>query len=116
MQLRKYQSDIIQQLSKTWSDGHRSVICQMPTGTGKTVVLGEVVKLQLTKASPHEVNGILVIAHRAEILSQTRDTLDKLGLGEWIDTTISLYELMDEINIIHLTLLQLTRCKHTIEQ
>ena len=29
---------------------------------------------------------------------------------------LSLYELMVEINIIHLTLFQLAGCKHTIEQ
>ena len=29
---------------------------------------------------------------------------------------LSLYELMVEIDIIHLTLFQLARCKHTIEQ
>ena len=29
---------------------------------------------------------------------------------------LSLYELVVEINIIHLTLFQLARCKHTIEQ
>ena len=29
---------------------------------------------------------------------------------------LGLYELMVEINIIHLTLFQLARCKHTIEQ
>ena len=29
---------------------------------------------------------------------------------------LSLYELMVKIDIIHLTLFQLTRCKHTIEQ
>ncbi len=29
---------------------------------------------------------------------------------------LSLYELLVEINIIHLTLFQLARCKHTIEQ
>ena len=29
---------------------------------------------------------------------------------------LSLYELMVEINIIHLTLFQLTRCKHKIDQ
>ena len=28
---------------------------------------------------------------------------------------LCLYELMVEINIIHLTLFQLTKCKHTIE-
>ena len=29
---------------------------------------------------------------------------------------LCLYELMVEINIIHITLFQLARCKHTIEQ
>ena len=29
---------------------------------------------------------------------------------------LSLYELMVEIDILHLTLFQLTRCEHTIEQ
>ncbi len=29
---------------------------------------------------------------------------------------LCLYELMVEINIVHLTLFQLARCKHTIEQ
>ena len=43
MNLRDYQIDICTRVSDAF-DKHRSVMVQMPTGTGKTMVLAELVK------------------------------------------------------------------------
>ena len=40
--LRDYQQEIVARVHQEWSQ-HRSVMVQMPTGTGKTYVLAEVV-------------------------------------------------------------------------
>ena len=41
--LRDYQVDICKRVREAF-DTHRSVMVQMPTGTGKTVVLAELVR------------------------------------------------------------------------
>ena len=41
--LRDYQIEMLGRLREAWQ-AHRSVLVQMPTGTGKTVLLAEVIK------------------------------------------------------------------------
>ena len=48
MLLRDYQTDICSRVSDAF-DKHRSVMVQMPTGTGKTMVLAELVKRLMMK-------------------------------------------------------------------
>ena len=43
IRLRDYQQEIVARVHQEWSQ-HRSVMVQMPTGTGKTYVLAEVVE------------------------------------------------------------------------
>ena len=45
-----------------------------------------------------------------------RAIIGKLLICRLCIILLSLYELMVKIDIIHLTLFQLARCKHTIEQ
>ena len=46
MELRGYQREMLERLERAWGK-YRSVMVQMPTGTGKTVLLAEIVKREL---------------------------------------------------------------------
>ena len=52
---------------------HDSVMVQMPTGTGKTMVLANIVFSFLEKSN----NPIWIVAHRRELVSQIKETLNK---------------------------------------
>ena len=57
---------------------HRSVMAQLPTGTGKTVLLASVVEAFLRECPSRSV---WVVAHRRELVSQIKDTLAKFLCG-----------------------------------
>ncbi len=63
--LRPYQSQGIHDIFDKWRSGMRSVLFQMPTGTGKTVLFSEIVK----KGYDHN-RKILIVAHRKELIEQ----------------------------------------------
>ena len=77
MLLRDYQSDICSRVSDAF-DKHRSVMVQMPTGTGKTMVLAELVKRLMMK---DEGLKILIVAHRRELIEQIKATVKRMGLN-----------------------------------
>ena len=77
MLLRDYQSDICSRVSDAF-DKHRSVMVQMPTGTGKTMVLAELVKQLMMK---DEGIRILIVAHRRELIEQIKATVKRMGLN-----------------------------------
>ena len=57
---------------------HRSVMAQMPTGTGKTILLASVVESFLRE---HSNCHVWIVAHRRELVSQIKDTLNKFLLN-----------------------------------
>jgi len=61
--LRGYQSTLKQEIFSAWNNGSRNVLAVSPTGSGKTVLFGDVV---------NSVNNVAsaVIAHRSELVSQ----------------------------------------------
>lgn len=63
--LRTYQQQGIEAIFAAWRKGIRSVLFQMPTGTGKTVLFSEIVK----KGHDHE-RKILIVVHRKELIEQ----------------------------------------------
>ena len=77
MLLRDYQTDICSRVSDAF-DKHRSVMVQMPTGTGKTMVLAELVKRLMMK---DEGLKILIVAHRRELIEQIKATVKRMGLN-----------------------------------
>ena len=84
--LRGYQQEVINRLEEAWSK-YRSVMLQMPTGTGKTVILAEVIRRSLTpgpspvrEGSSNKNAGILIVAHRRELLEQIRGTVEYYGI------------------------------------
>lgn len=74
--LRDYQIDICSRVNEAF-EHHRSVMVQMPTGTGKTVVLAELVKRLKMK---NEGLKILIVAHRRELVEQIKATIKRMKM------------------------------------
>ncbi len=71
MALRDYQQMMLERLRLAW-ECQRSVMVQMPTGTGKTHVLAEAVKEELCR---DESACVWVVAHRRELVEQINEKL-----------------------------------------
>ena len=122
IELRDYQNEMLDRLQRTWREGKRSVMVQMPTGTGKTVLLGAVIKGLSPDPSPvregrrlarsgvlageledeeigkledeenrkledeeieelkSSFGGVLIVAHRRELIEQIKQTLAVFGI------------------------------------
>ena len=76
IKLFDYQEDMKERIEKALRL-HRSVMAQMPTGTGKTVLLASVVESFLRE---HSNCNVWIVAHRRELVSQIKDTLNKFLL------------------------------------
>ena len=77
IKLFDYQEDMKERIEKALRL-HRSVMVQMPTGTGKTVLLASVVESFLRE---HSNCNVWIVAHRRELVSQIKDTLNKFLLN-----------------------------------
>jgi superfamily II DNA or RNA helicase len=76
-ELRSYQKQAIERVFKSF-ESNNSVMLQMPTGTGKTVVFTELVKRWLgTKGIGKRV---LFVVHRSELVDQITGHLSSLGI------------------------------------
>lgn len=70
IKLRQYQEDAVVKIIDSLERGENPV-CSLPTGSGKSVVIGELCR---------RLDGrILVVTHRQELLSQNESILLKLG-------------------------------------
>ena len=74
IKLFDYQEDMKERIEKALRL-HRSVMAQMPTGTGKTVLLASVVESFLRE---HSNCNVWIVAHRRELVSQTRETIQRV--------------------------------------
>jgi superfamily II DNA or RNA helicase len=72
IQLFDYQEDMVKRVQEAFKH-HDAVMVQMPTGTGKTMVLANIVFSFLEKCN----HPIWIVAHRRELVSQIKDTLNK---------------------------------------
>ena len=70
--LRNYQQKMLQSLHKAWRQ-KQSIMVQMPTGTGKTHLMAAVIQ-------KHAEKGVLVVAHRRELIAQISQTLEGFGV------------------------------------
>ena len=72
IKLFDYQEDMVKRVQEAFKH-HDAVMVQMPTGTGKTMVLANIVFSFLEKSN----NPIWIVAHRRELVSQIKGTLNK---------------------------------------
>ena len=75
IKLFDYQEDMKERIEKALRL-HRSVMAQMPTGTGKTVLLASVVESFLRE---HSNCNVWIVAHRRELVSQIRETIQRVS-------------------------------------
>ena len=75
MILRPYQHDIIAAFDAEIERGIRRVILVAPTGSGKTIILADIVR-KLARSNKR----VMVLAHRREIIAQTGDKLRAAGV------------------------------------
>ena len=74
IKLFDYQEDMKERIEKALRL-HRSVMAQMPTGTGKTVLLASVVEAFLRE---HSNCNVWIVSHRRELVSQIRETIERV--------------------------------------
>ena len=80
--LRDYQQEMKLRLFKEW-ELHRSVMVQMPTGTGKTHLLAAIVREFLRGSG----SRVWIVAHRRELVEQIEETAARYGMGKEPDKT-----------------------------
>ena len=89
--LRDYQQEMLYRLEEAWTE-HRSVMVQMPTGTGKTLLLAQAIRNERQRAEG--AGHVLIVAHRRELIEQIRRTVSRfMGDGSPLVTVESIQKL-----------------------
>lgn len=79
--LRPYQERIVEKTRKAFKEGYKSPIIVSPAGSGKTVIIGNIIKSATDKK-----NHVLFIVHRMELIHQVRETLMKSDVNmDYVD-------------------------------
>jgi DNA repair protein RadD len=78
-ELRDYQRDVISDLERVIAAGRRRVIVVVPTGGGKTIIAGSIIKNAVA-----EGRRVLVLAHTREIIKQTSAKLYDSGVDHGV--------------------------------
>lgn len=93
-----YQKEMLRRIEDAFVT-HQSVMVQMPTGTGKTVLLSEVVKSEEQRVKNP---WVWIVVHRRELVEQIRDTLDTMLSCPYstLDTTSSLLSENSRIKVM----------------
>jgi superfamily II DNA or RNA helicase len=79
MNLRPYQDNVIEDFNREVAAGRKRIICVAPTGSGKTVIGSVIIKSRIEQR-----RGVLVVAHRREIITQTSEKLRANGVPHGI--------------------------------
>ena len=81
MDLRPYQDDVKSRVRSRHRRGPASrIMLVAPTGSGKTVIAGAIIKSEQSTSG----QGVLVLAHRREIITQTSEKLHDHGIPHGI--------------------------------
>lgn len=75
IRLYDYQSEIVTKARQKMAAGHKHIMIQSPTGSGKTVIFSYIVS-EMTKKNKRA----LIITDRIELLTETGGTLDDFGI------------------------------------
>ena len=77
--LRDYQIETLGKVKKAYQEGHRRILLQAPTGSGKTVMAAAIIA-----GAADKQNSTAFVAHRREIIYQTSETLRNFGVRHGI--------------------------------
>ena len=112
IRLYDYQAEMKERIEAAFRSC-QSVMVQMPTGTGKTVLLTEVVKREKGKGKN---TWVWIVVHRRELVEQIRETLETMlnCSSSTPDTTTSL--LLDDSRIKVMSIQWLSRHYQEMEE
>lgn len=112
IRLYDYQKEMMGKIDTAFKSC-QSVMVQMPTGTGKTVLLTEVVKNEKGKVKNP---CVWIVVHRRELVEQIKETLDTMlsSSSSTPDTTTSL--LLDDSRIKVMSIQWLSRHYQEMEE
>ena len=115
IQLYEYQKDMLRQIEDAFVT-HQSVMVQMPTGTGKTILLSEVVKREKLKGKnpdgdkSEKLKGknpcVWIVVHRRELVEQIEETLAKQLDSSFFPLPSSLNPLDSSLFTLHSSLIK----------
>lgn len=77
--LRPYQMDAVAQIEKHWSEGRQAVLCQLPTGGGKSRIIRQIVD-----DYSQSKKVIYLIAHRNTLVNQLSKEVSEAGIKHGI--------------------------------
>lgn len=77
MILREYQQRAIAAVRASYANGHRAPCVVAPTGSGKTILASEVIRLCLRRG-----RRVLFNVHREELMDQSADKLARAGITD----------------------------------
>jgi len=75
MRLRPYQQQAISAILRNWQGGARRVILELPTGGGKTLTAGHLVRRAVLRGE-----RVAILAHRRELLEQLGNACEAWGV------------------------------------
>lgn len=75
MQLRPYQSELVNRIRFEYQQGHKSVLMVLSTGGGKTCIFSHIAQSAARKG-----NRVCILVHRAELLDQASRSLQAMGV------------------------------------
>jgi len=78
-ELRPYQHDVIAEIERVIAEGKRRILLVAPTGSGKTIILSEIIKRGVAA-----FKRVVFVAHRDELLTQARDKLKGFDIAAGI--------------------------------
>lgn len=82
--LRDYQQEAKAKIFDQW-DSWDNILYQMPTGTGKTRLFTSIIRdISLASLKENRRKGILIIAHRTELIEQIDESLNKYRIPHGI--------------------------------
>lgn len=73
LSLRDYQQEAVKRIEQEWGSGKRRTLLVQATGTGKTIVMSELVRRVAMRGG-----NTLILAHRGELLDQAADKIHKM--------------------------------------
>lgn len=76
IELRPYQQKFVHDIRSSFKQGFNAVLCQLPTGGGKTIIFSYVALSTAQKG-----NRVLILTDREELLKQAGGAIKKFGLN-----------------------------------
>ena len=112
IRLYDYQAEMKERIDTAFRS-YQSVMVQMPTGTGKTVLLTEVVKNEKGKVKNP---CVWIVVHRRELVEQIRETLETMLSSPCSTSGTALSLLLDDSHIKVMSIQWLSRHYQEMEE